>query len=360
MKGKTAAFIGRLGTATQVEAARWVTDAGGKVRRGLGRTTDLAVIGHGAHTLLEAGRLQARVVRAQKLRIDVVSENAFLRRLGRMESQASAARSISAPQIQAKSGLAADALKLLALFDVVETGKDGMFGFRDLVAAREVAGLLASGAGLAEVIASVYALGPGADDGNRLSQVKLVRAEDGIVIRMGQGTADLDGQMLLALPATGDPSADDLFEGALSAEEDGHLDLAAGLYERCLGVDRRDPSIAFNLANVLRDLGETRQARLHYQIALDIDRRFVDARFNLAHLDENAGNLDAATTQLRAAIDLDPTYADALFNLAGIYYRQGALAGAAKCWEQYLEIDDQGEWAAKARQALDLVRQQLG
>ena len=359
MKGKTAVFIGRFGAATQVEAARWVKDAGGKVRRGLSRTTDLAVIGRGAHTLLEAGRLQARVAGAEKLHIDVISENAFLRRLGRMQDQPPAERSISAQQIQAKSGLSADAAKLLALFDVVEHGRDGMFGFRDLVAAREVAGLLASGAGLAEVIASVYALGPGADDGNRLSQVKLVRAEDGIVIRMGQGTADLDGQMLLALPATGDPSADDLFEGALSAEEDGHLDLAAGLYARCLGADRRDPSIAFNLANVLRDLGEMGQARLHYQIALDIDRRFVDARFNLAHLNENAGNLDAATTQLRAAIDSDPTYADAMFNLAGIHYRQGALTQAAECWQQYLEIDDHGEWAAKARQALDLVRQQL-
>ena len=170
-------------------------------------------------------------------------------------------------------------------------------------------------------------------------------------------TATLDTNLLLEYWKEQPKAA--VVERLLDLAQNGHLDLAAGLYARCLGADRRDPSIAFNLANVLRDLGEMGQARLHYQIALDIDRRFVDARFNLAHLNENAGNLDAATTQLRAAIDSDPTYADAMFNLAGIHYRQGALTQAAECWQQSLEIDDHGEWAAKARQALDLVRQQL-
>ena len=143
------------------------------------------------------------------------------------------------------------------------------------------------------------------------------------------------------------------------AEEDGELEAAKSLYQRCLAADRSDPSIAFNVANVLHDLDQIPAARLHYQIALNIDRRYVDARFNLSHLDEGAGLLEAAKSQLLAAIDSDPGYADAWFNLAGLHYHDGALAEATRCWEQYLQIDAEGEWAAKARQALDLARQQL-
>ena len=65
LAGKTFVFLGRLRRSTWNDAARSVAQAGGTVRRGLSRRADIAVVGHGAHVLLDDGRLTGRIAAAE-------------------------------------------------------------------------------------------------------------------------------------------------------------------------------------------------------------------------------------------------------------------------------------------------------
>ena len=359
LAGKTVVFLGPLRRSTWNDAARSVAQAGGTVRRGLSRRADIAVVGHGAHVLLDDGRLTGRIAAAEAVHAEVLGEDDWLRRLGLLPALAPAERTLSLQQIAAQAGLGGDHVRMLALFGLLQPDAGGNCGFRDLVAAREVARLLAEGTGIGEVVAATLSLRP--DElvplPDRLARVRLARGADGAVVqRIGNATADLDGQLRLPLDHGGNAPLEDLFEQAFMAEEDGDLLAAESLYRRCLDADRNDPTAAYNLANVLRERGKPREARLCYERALSMDRGFVEARYNLAHILEGFGDIRAARRQLLLAVEADPAYPDALFNLAGVHYREGDLDSAIACWERYLKLDAAGEWAERARQSLALCR----
>ena len=359
LAGKTVVFLGRLRRSTWNDAARAVAHAGGTVRRGLSRRADVAVVGNGAHMLLDDGRLTGRIAAAEAVHAEVLGEDAWLRRLGALPALAPAERTLTLAQVAAQSGLGRDDVRLLALFDLLQPDANGKCGFRDLVAAREVTRLLAEGTGLGEVIAATLSLRPAEQVPlpDRLARVRLVRGADGTVVRrIGTATADLDGQLRLPLDHGGNAPLEDLFEQAFLAEEDGELLAAESLYRRCLDADRNDPTAAYNLANVLRERGKPREARLCYERALSIERGFVEARYNLAHILDGFGDIRGAGRQLLLAVEADPAYPDALFNLAGVHYREGVLDSAIACWERYLKLDAAGPWAERARQSLALCR----
>ena len=180
---KTITLIGRLGAMTQRAAAQAVATRGGRVSRGVTRRTRIAVVGHGAYTLMDSGVLDARLEQARSVGAECISENAFLRRLGKGPDLSDIDRSITPEMMARQTGLGADTIATLMLFDVIETD-NGTAGFRDLVAAREIARLQGEGAGLPDIIASVFAMRR-RDPEKGLSQVKLTHsAADGIVMQV--------------------------------------------------------------------------------------------------------------------------------------------------------------------------------
>ena len=60
------------------------------------------------------------------------------------------------------------------------------------------------------------------------------------------------------------------------------------------------------------------------------------------------GHAASARRHLRRAVALDGDYADAVFNLASLEFEAGNLAEARRCWERYLELDRDSEWARTA------------
>ena len=87
----------------------------------------------------------------------LVSENVLRRALGLLEPPAEVDRSMGRGEIERLSGLSANLVSCLVLFDVLEPVDDG-FAYRDLVAAREAARLLRIGVALGPVLDASIAL----------------------------------------------------------------------------------------------------------------------------------------------------------------------------------------------------------
>jgi tetratricopeptide (TPR) repeat protein len=177
----------------------------------------------------------------------------------------------------------------------------------------------------------------------------------GIYAQRGEALSELDGQLLLDLGCDDDARLEECFALAEAAEAAGRHGAAAALYQRCLALDPRDATAAFNSANCLRAAGRNGEAAHDYARAVKLDPGFVEAWFNLAGLMSELGRIGSARRHLRKAIELDPGYADAVFNLASLEFAAGQLAEARRHWERYLELDADSEWARTAERGVRFV-----
>jgi tetratricopeptide (TPR) repeat protein len=344
------AFIGRLETLPLRRARRAVVKAGGRVRRDVGKALDTCIVGHGAASDIE--RWQPHIDRAKAAGARLLSENAFLQLLGSRPRPTAAGSGHSASDMQAGSGLADEDLDLLMLFDIVEP-VDGVFAFRDLILARNIAQLLARGVAIADVIRDLA--------GRRRCfdrvPASLVEDEAGrIVVGIGPARLELDGQLRLPLEGGACPPIEALWEAAEAAEDRGDLEEAETFYRRCLDRDRSDHMAAFNLANVLLGLNREREARRWLEHAVACRPPFADAWYNLGVIAARSGRQDLAAHYYERALDGDPAFLDALYNLAAIRFGEGRLRDAAALWSRYLERETDGKWARRARHGVALCR----
>jgi tetratricopeptide (TPR) repeat protein len=354
MKVESAVFaiIGALEAFPHRLAAREVEARGGKLRRGVSRSTDIAVVGHRLAQTSTSDRILKRLEEARAAGATLISERAFLRLLG-LAHESEDHRQLSAEDIREKSGLDADAFDLLRLFDVFDVS-EAPFGFRDLVAARQCAGLIRDGVDWFALVRAVQTRSPISSDGG-LSQVRLERSEwNGVLMRAGDALTELSGQHVLALPEEAD-SVDALFETAQEAEDDEDWERARAAYSRCHAMDPRDPVIAFNLSHAQLQLGELEDAKRTLNKVLALDNRFAEAWFNLAAIARRQDDPEAARLNLKKAIVADRDYPDAIYNLAHLEFEEGQLNEAARHWTRYLKLDPLSDWALKARTGLQLI-----
>ncbi len=359
--GKILTFIGRPSWPRSADVYVRLATAGAVIRRGFTRRTDLLVVGRGAYRLLDNGRLEEKLGQADRYGTRCLSEGGLLRLLGLSPPPAPAA-AVSLDSVIVQTGLDRATLRLLALFDLMASEQDGL-GFRDLVTAREVARLFGDGISLAEIVYGTSRLGPDLDESGvdqPLARFKFVATGEGdLALRFGGGVAEFSGQMRMALPASENPSVEALFEAAEAAEVAGDLCEAETLYNRCVDLDKRDPTARFNLANVLRNQARDVEAAQHLRLAVSIDSRFSDAWYNLAGLAEAKGDLGEAKACLLKALEADPSYADAIFNLASLYFRDGDFEAAMRGWQRYVTLDRDSVWSRKAREGLLLCREHI-
>ncbi|GGL62977.1 tetratricopeptide repeat protein [Wenxinia marina] len=347
LTGITVGLAGALDAFPRRIAARAVGTAGGSLRRGVGRGTGLVVFGRGMLRRWDAARIGALLDEATAVGAQPVSETGLLRRLGLLDAAPDGPHDAEA--LARLSGLAERDVRLLALFDAFEADT-APFTFRDLILARKYAALTNAGAGWDTIARAVHRV----PDVGALAALTLDLGSEGIVARRPGWQGTLDGQGTLGLVAP-EEDADDLFDAAGAAEEEGDWDRAAQLYNRCLTLDPSDGVAAFNRANCLAALGRAAEAAHDYARAVKRDPRFADAWFNLARLMSDAGHEDAARRHLSRALTIDPAYADAMFNLARLEYEAGNGVEAARLWRAYLEHDADGEWAQRARNGLALI-----
>ncbi|MGH6924521.1 MAG: tetratricopeptide repeat protein [Propylenella sp.] len=354
MKGEGAVFaiIGALDAFPHRLAARAIEAWGGILRRGVSRGTDIAVVGHRLIQNATPTRIAKRLDEARRAGARLVSERGFLRLLG-LARESEGERRLSAAGLLAQSGLDTESFELLRLFDIFDVAEEP-FGFRDLVAGRQCAGLIRDGVEATALIRAVQTRSPISPDGG-LSQVRLERSEwNRVLMRTGDALTELSGQHILALPDERD-SVDQLFEEGKDAEDEEDWERARAAYQRCHAMDPRDPVIAFNLSHALLQLGDLQGARRTLNKVLTLDKRFAEAWFNLASIARRENDRATARRHLMKAIEADPDYPDPIYNLALLEFENGKHDEAARLWARYLELDPASEWGHKARQGLQLI-----
>lgn len=355
LHGRRLFLIGRFEGVTRRGLDHLVRRAGGKTSRRLNGVNVVAVAHDMARPLLSGHRAMA-TLEAVSADADLVSELSLRRRLGLARAPAAEAKTLSGEDLSRLAGLDPDLLLWLTLFDVVEP-QDGLFGYRDVVAAREVVRLMRQGFDLADIVHAAITL---RRRGIRFSEARLTAGETGELLRQVEEgrLVGLDDQFDLPLEDTGE-DIDAVFEAAAEADAQERYEEAERLYWRAYGMDRWDPVIPFNLGNVYEALKRPREALLCWQLALDREPAFVEARFNYAIGLEEAGRDDQAIGEYRVVLAIAPDYADAAYNLGLLLSRLGRHADALPVWEHFLTLEPQGKEALIARRHAGQCRIQV-
>jgi tetratricopeptide (TPR) repeat protein len=340
----------------RADAFALVRKQGGKPREGVTKQTEVLVVGELGWPLLDDGRPSNSLAQAKSYRVPIASERQFLEWLGRNTPEEDT-RTYTVEQLASLSKLPTDVVDQLAMFGLIET-RGGGFGFRDLAAARQIAGLLAAGTALSVITKSLREIRKWLPDA-RLSNLRLFpESSDRILVEQMKGRTDKTGQFVLDVekPA-GD--ADVVFENAQSAEEAGDVATAERLYRRAMNMDPADPAAPFNLGNVMRSMGRSLEAEAAYRTAVKADPRFAQAWYNLADVLDDQRRTKEAIACLERALEADPRYADAMFNMALLLQRIERHADAAEWWRRYLSVDGGSTWAAHAKRAMKYCEIQL-
>lgn len=333
----------------RAEAFRLVRQHGGSPREGVTKKTDVLIVGEFGWPLVDDGRPSNSLAQARSYGIPVASERQFLQWLGRAAPEEQA-RTYTAEQISALSKVPQQILDQLAMLGLIEP-KGGRYGFRDLAAARQIAGLLASGIGLSVITKSLHEIRKWLPDA-RLPNLRMFpESSDRILIEQLKGRTDKTGQFVLPVEAS-DDDADAIFAAAQAAEDEGDAAGAERLYRRLIKVDPADAAAPFNLANLLRAGGRGVEAEALYREAVRAEPGFAAAWYNLADVLDDGGRTAEAIAALEAAIKADPNYADAIFNLALLLQKRDAHAEAAAQWKRYLKLDTDSPWSTRAKRAL--------
>lgn len=333
----------------RADAFALVRERGGKPREGVTRRTDVLIVGELGWPLLDDGRPSNSLAQARSYRVPIASERQFLAWLGRCAPDEQA-KSYTADQLAALSKLLPEIVDQLAMFGLIEA-RNGLYGFRDLAAARQMAGLLAAGTKLSVITRSLNEIRKWLPDAG-LANLKLApESSDRVLVEQMQGRMDRTGQFVLEVETPAD-DADAVFEQAQVAEEHNELAEAERLYRRVMKMDPGDPAAPFNLGNVLHAAGRNLEAEAAYRAAVKADPAYAPAWYNLAHVLEDQRRTAEAVDCLKRAVDADPEYADAMFNLGLFLQRLDAHAEAAAWWRRYLEVDPSSPSAAHAKRAL--------
>jgi tetratricopeptide (TPR) repeat protein len=325
--------VGRVRGLTRGRLALAVESAGGRLARGPSERPDLIALGHGSASAVLAGAPALSLPRGISPDATLISERALRRRLGLLAADTEH-KHLSAEDIARASGLEAEAIRCLVLYDVLEPS-DERFAFRDLRAAREVRRLLDRGFRLAEIVEASLQL---RRSGRGLHDTTVAEAPwGGLLQEVGGRRGRLDGQFVLPLDENC-ASLDEILSEAESREAAGDLEDAERLYRIALPMDPRDPVIPFNLGNVLDALGRPREAMLLHRQAIGRDPAFAEAWVNLAALQETDGRPLDAEASLRRALECDAGSPLALHNLGLLLTRANRLREALPLWDRYLAL----------------------
>lgn len=346
--GQPIALYGKLQTRPRAEFIAAIEARGGTITRDLTRRSQMLVVGHGAVSAIADGRLQTRLFEAMMRELPFCGEAVFWETLHGIEPDPP-----TYPIARIGADIGDEDLLLLYVFDLIRVGEEHTCRFADVETIRSAGRLAAAGQPIEQIIATLLKAGK-APRGRR----KVVPGPAGeAVLEWDDGltTTTLDGQGLLPILAEAVPSADDLFELAMEAEEAGDAAEAERLYAACMRADRKDPIAPFNLGNLMSVRGALDEAILHYRLAIARDPDLVEAYYNLASALEAKGDMAGAEAALDHAILIDEVYADALFNLAQLKLKRDDLDAARALFELYLATDPPRDWAKKAKRAIKLI-----
>lgn len=385
LAGERVTFTGTLASLTHRQAGELVEQHGGTATLHVNQQTTLLVVGEEGWPLEEDGRPSVKLEDAHRLQqrgqnLRVLSEAEFLKALG-LEDRGLESRELHTPAMLAqmlglsvhevrrweRAGLIKPARKLyrLSYFDVGEVAR-----------VRKLSELVAKGIPPAEIAASLARLRSVFPDVDRsLAQLEVLGSGEALVYRdergliesaSGQRVFDFDESVPAEPEADTVPflqhealqrqrvgwTADDWLHEAANLTEAGELGEAEEALRMAL-VDRpTDPALHFHLAELLYRQNQLGGAIERYYVAVELDHQFLEAWTQLGCLLMESRRPGAAEEAFRVALDVHSDYPEAHFHLAELLEASGRTEEAAGHWRRYLEFDQRGPWAERARQRL--------
>lgn len=116
-------------------------------------------------------------------------------------------------------------------------------------------------------------------------------------------------------------------------------------FEKCYQLDERHVDACFQLANVLKNLGQYDEAIAYYLKLIALDAAHAKAWFNLGVSYQLSQKTDLAVKAYRQAIEIKPDYPEVLNNLGNLYRSMQDYEQACKCYEQALRYKPMPETA---------------
>ena len=180
----------------RADAFALVTQHGGKPRQGITKDTKVLIVGELGWPLQDDGRPSDEPDHSEILWYSD-RQRAPVPGMGRQNPRRrNRPRPIRPPSSPHLSKLPADVVEQLSMFGLIEA-RDGLYGFRDLAAARQVAQLLGSGIVLSVITRSLRDIRKWLPDA-RLSNLRLFpESSDKILVEQVQGRTDSKGQFVL-------------------------------------------------------------------------------------------------------------------------------------------------------------------
>ncbi len=143
-------------------------------------------------------------------------------------------------------------------------------------------------------------------------------------------------------------------EGAeLDDGDERNLDLASAAYRRALLFDPQLVPALVNLANIHYERDELVEADAIYEKAIRYDPECFEAYFNLGNIHHDLARYPDAVVNYREALAINPAYPEAHFYLAVTLEKLGRSAEAKPHWQQYRELDPDGEFTELAKEFSD-------
>jgi tetratricopeptide (TPR) repeat protein len=241
------------------------------------------------------------------------------------------------------------------------------FDFRQVSAARMLCDLAAAGVSprrIHRALALLRKFMPGLE--RPLEQLAALDKGGTLLVRLAEGDlSEADGQLHFEFTeapppadassmriAPGPRSAADWLAQGLEQEREGFLEEAAASYRQALLTGGPDAQTCFNLANVLRSLGNKPQALERYSQAVEVDPGFADAWNNMGTLLVELDKPDEACVAFGRALAADPDDLRAHYNFADTLEEMGRHDEAAVHWRAYVAGDPVSEWGTYARRRL--------
>jgi tetratricopeptide (TPR) repeat protein len=200
-------------------------------------------------------------------------------------------------------------------------------------------------------------------DFQALTQFRRVRELRGRGLTLKQVEAELQGQMNLFKPVTGQVARLlSPFEEALLLHERGE-EKAAEYYREAIREGDNVADAYCNLGIIEMELGDMPKALDCFTRSLKNEPRHVEAHYDLANLYFDAGDLKLARLHYESAAELEPSFSPLYYNLALVYYELDDLGAARGALHRYTELapDDEERQAINEllrwlEQACDLSR----
>jgi tetratricopeptide (TPR) repeat protein len=144
---------------------------------------------------------------------------------------------------------------------------------------------------------------------------------------------------VLALPAFGQGSVEELMNSGAALLKNGAYTEAIGTFKKVLGMEPRNFEAQYNLAFAYMQAERYDKAVTEFKKALGMEPRNAECWANIGFVYERQGKTNMAADAIAHSVELNPNNVEARINLAGMYENANAWDKAIAQYEAAIRTD---------------------